>query len=62
MRAIEQIVAIHDANTVRSVLTARKKGFKTTLSEIEEQWKTSKHKIFDKDLSHKKRKKIRFCV
>ena len=58
MRAIEQIVAIQDANTVRSVLTARKKGFKTSLSVLEEQWNPSKHKIFDEDFRPKKRIKV----
>ena len=58
MRAIEQIVAIQDANKVRSVLTARKKGFKTSLSVLEEQWNPSKHKIFDEDFRPKKRIKV----
>ena len=58
MRAIEQIVAIQDANTVHSVLTARKKGFKTPLSALEEQWNPSKHKIFDEDFRPKKRIKV----
>lgn len=58
MRAIEQIVSIQDASTVRSVLTARKKGFKTPLIVLEDQWNPSKHKIFDEDFRPKKRIKV----
>lgn len=58
MKAIEQIVAIQDANMVRTMLTARKQGFKTSLLTLEKQWDPSKHKIFDEESRPKKRIKV----
>ena len=58
MKAIEQIVAIQDVNMVRTMLTARKQGFKTPIKVLEEQWNPSKHKIFDNDFRPKKRIKV----
>lgn len=49
---------MQDANMVRSVLTARKQGFKTSLNILEEQWNPSKHKIFDEESRPKKRIKV----
>ncbi len=58
MKAIEQIVAIQDANMVRTMLTARKQGFKTPINVLEEQWNPSKHKIFDNDFRPQKQIKV----
>lgn len=55
MRAIEEIVAIQDANMVRTLLVSRKQGFHTPLEILEEQWNPSKHKILDEDFRPKKR-------
>lgn len=58
MKAIEQIVTIQDANMVRTMLTARKQGFKTPINVLEEQWNPSKHKIFDNDFRPQKQIKV----
>ena len=54
MRTIQQILSEKDSGKVHTLLTSRKKAFKTTLEDIEAQYDPTKHKIFDTDYRPKK--------
>lgn len=58
MRAIEKIVSLPEPNDVHSMLTARKQGFKTPLTVLEEQWNPAHHRIFDEEFRPKKKIKV----
>ena len=55
MRTITQILSEKDSGRVHTLLTARKKPFKTTLEEIEAQYDPTQHKIFDQQYRAKKK-------
>lgn len=56
MRNISEILKETDGNKVHTLLTARKKPFKSTLEETEAQYNPEKHKIFD--VTYRKKKVI----
>lgn len=58
MRTIQQILSETDTNRVHTLLTARKKPFKTTLEEIEKQYDPQQHKIFDRHYRPRKTIKV----
>ncbi len=55
MRTISQILSEKDSARVHTLLTARKKLFKTTLEEIEAQYDPRQHKVFDTQYRPKKK-------
>ena len=54
MRNINEIVTEKDTDRIHTLLTARKKPFKTSLQEIEAQYDPRQHKIFDEHYRPKK--------
>lgn len=57
MRKITEILSNSDANTVHTLLTARKLPFHRSFDELMRQWDPYKHDVFDE--SKRKKKKIK---
>ena len=58
MRKITEILSNSDANTVHTLLTARKLPFHCSFEELMRQWDPYKHDVFDEDKRKKKKIKV----
>lgn len=58
MKSIQEILAYKDASNIFSSLTTRKKGWNTTVEEVDKQYEPKTHKIFDTQYRKKKKVKV----
>ena len=58
MRNITEIISSSDANTVHTLLTARKLPFHESYETLMKQWDPSKHDVFDENKRKKKKIKV----
>ena len=54
MKTIKEILSMPEASDVHKYLTARKQGFRTPLTILEEQWNPVNHRVMDKEFRKNK--------
>ena len=54
MKTIKEILSMPEASDVHKYLTARKQGFRTPLTILEEQWNPVSHRVMDKEFRKNK--------